>query len=264
MLRNQYDTDVTTFSPQGRIHQIEYASEAVKQGSAVVGARSGTHAVLACVKRSVSDLASHQRKIFELDTHVGVAVSGIIADARVLSKFMRNECLQHRFAYESAVPVGRLVRRVADYCQRCTQRASKRPFGVGLLVAGVDELGPHLFETCPSGEEYELWAMALGARSQSAKTYLERHLEEVKQAKRDELIRLALAALRETFAAVRDAELTEHNCMVAVVGIEEPFRVYEDAQVAGFLEAIRPAPEPDGGLATGAPSSSEERMEDTS
>lgn len=35
-----------------------------------------------------------------------------------------------------------------------TQKASKRPYGVGLLVAGIDKDGPHLFETCPSGNYY--------------------------------------------------------------------------------------------------------------
>lgn len=51
MFRNQYDTDVTTWSPAGRLHQVEYAIEAVKQGSAAVGIKSKTHVVLASLKR---------------------------------------------------------------------------------------------------------------------------------------------------------------------------------------------------------------------
>ncbi len=50
MFRNQYDSSTTTWSPQGRIHQIEYAMEAVKQGSATVGVKSKTHAVLVALK----------------------------------------------------------------------------------------------------------------------------------------------------------------------------------------------------------------------
>ena len=50
MFRNQYDSSTTTWSPQGRIHQIEYAMEAVKQGSATVGIKSKTHAVLVALK----------------------------------------------------------------------------------------------------------------------------------------------------------------------------------------------------------------------
>jgi hypothetical protein len=64
------------------------------------------------------------------------------------------------------MPVGRLVRQVADKHQVCTQRSWKRPFGVGLLVGGYDRTGPHLYNTCPSGNYYEYKAMAIGARSQ--------------------------------------------------------------------------------------------------
>jgi len=52
MNRNDYDGDTTTFSPQGRIHQVEYAMEAVKQGStavACVGGKEGW-AVVAAIK----------------------------------------------------------------------------------------------------------------------------------------------------------------------------------------------------------------------
>ncbi|BAM79346.1 20S core proteasome subunit alpha 6 [Cyanidioschyzon merolae strain 10D] len=239
MFRSQYDTDVTTFSPQGRLLQVEYAMEAVKQGSAVVGVCSATHVVLAALKRSFSDLAWHQRKIVPIDEHIGVAISGIAADARVLTKRMRDECLQHRFVYGDAMPVGRLVHLVADLCQKCTQRISRRPYGVGLLVAGVDESGPHLYQTCPSGEVYDLVGMALGARSQSARTYLERHMDEFSSASREALIRHALWALNETLASAKDQHLSAENCAVGVVSIGDDmrFHLYEHEQVQPLLDA---------------------------
>ena len=146
--------------------QVEYAMEAVKQGSACVGARSKTHAVMAALKRSTNDMSSYQKKIFKVDDHMGISISGLTADARSLCKYMRTECLQHKYVYESAVPVQRLVVNVADKCQGCTQSASGRPFGVGLLVAGVDQTGPHIYYNCPSGNYYEYKAMTIGARSQ--------------------------------------------------------------------------------------------------
>lgn len=75
-------------------------------------------------------------------------------------------CCFRRFVYETPMPVGRLVRQVADKHQVCTQRSWKRPFGVGMLVGGYDKTGPHLYNTCPSGNYYEYKAMAIGARSQ--------------------------------------------------------------------------------------------------
>ncbi|EPY75666.1 proteasome subunit alpha type-1 isoform 3 [Camelus ferus] len=71
MFRNQYDNDVTVWSPQGRIHQIEYAMEAVKQGSTTVGLKSKTHAVLVALKRAQSELVVHQKKILHVDNHIG-------------------------------------------------------------------------------------------------------------------------------------------------------------------------------------------------
>ena len=83
--------------------------EAVKQGSACVGVRSKTHAVLTALKRSTNDMSSYQKKIFKVDEHVGIAISGLTADARSLCKFMRTECLQHKYVYESPQTVQRLV-----------------------------------------------------------------------------------------------------------------------------------------------------------
>ncbi|XP_014510305.1 proteasome subunit alpha type-1-B-like isoform X2 [Vigna radiata var. radiata] len=106
MFRNQYDTDVTTWSPAGRLFQVEYAMEAVKQGSAAIGLRSKTHVVLACVNKANSELSSHQKKIFKVDNHIGVAIAGLTADGRVLSRYMRSECINYNHTYESPLPVG--------------------------------------------------------------------------------------------------------------------------------------------------------------
>ena len=104
-------------------------------------------------------------------------MSGLTADARVLCKYMRNQSLNYKLTYGSNQPLNRLIFKVAEKSQVKTQKASKRPYGVGLLVAGVDKDGPHLFETCPSGNYYEYYAYSIGARSQSARTYLEDHLK---------------------------------------------------------------------------------------
>merc|ERR1712079_528594 len=108
---------------------------------------------------------------------------------------MRNECLNHQYVYDAPTNVGRLVSKVADKSQTKTQHGSKRPYGVGLLVAGVDEKGPHLFETCPSGNYFEYHAMAIGGKSTSAKTYLEKHFEKFKDASVEELVQHAVEAM---------------------------------------------------------------------
>eukprot|EP00850_Spirogloea_muscicola_P011735 SM000074S21645 [mRNA] locus=s74:37909:39577:- [translate_table: standard] len=215
--------------------------EAVKQGSCAVGLRSGDHA----------------RKIVKVDDHLGVAVAGLNADGRMLTLYMRNECISHKFVYESPLPVGRLVVQVADKSQVNTQRSWTRPYGVGLLVAGYDGTGPHLYQashcclrrarlplTCPSGNYYEYHAMAIGSRSQAAKTYLERKFKEFSDSSLEQLIQHALTA---------EGELTTLNCSLAYVGKGTAFTIVEDAAMQPYLEALSAADEGgDGGGAADA------------
>jgi hypothetical protein len=114
MFRNQYDSDISTWSPQGRIHQIEYAMESVKQGSAAVGLRSKSHAVLGASMRAPSELGTYQKKVFKIDDHAGLALAGLTSDGRVLLKYMRGEALNHKFVYDSPIQLNRLVLQVAD------------------------------------------------------------------------------------------------------------------------------------------------------
>merc|ERR1739848_222789 len=106
---------------------------------------------------------------------MGIGISGLTADARVLSNYMRTECLNHKYVYDTPMNTGRLVAQIGDKAQQKTQRYSQRPYGVALLVAGFDNNGPHIYEACPSGNFFEYKAMAIGGRSQSARTYLEKN-----------------------------------------------------------------------------------------
>eukprot|EP00204_Picochlorum_oklahomense_P003946 CAMPEP_0118804866 /NCGR_PEP_ID=MMETSP1161-20130426/24873_1 /TAXON_ID=249345 /ORGANISM="Picochlorum oklahomensis, Strain CCMP2329" /LENGTH=225 /DNA_ID=CAMNT_0006733699 /DNA_START=138 /DNA_END=812 /DNA_ORIENTATION=+ len=225
MNRNHYDTDVTTWSPDGKLHQVNYAEQSVRQGSCSLGIRSDTHAVLAAVRRSTNALASSQKKIFKIDDHLGIAISGLTADARVLATYMRTECLNHKYLYNAPIVSGRLVSDIADKHQAKTQASWKRPYGVGLLVVGVDKDGPHLYQTSPAGFLYELQAMAIGERDQAAKTYLEGQLTSFPSANRSELIMHALKALKS--AAHDDTPLSAENTALAVVGVDESFTVIE-------------------------------------
>ncbi|KAI0007376.1 N-terminal nucleophile aminohydrolase [Xylariaceae sp. FL0662B] len=243
MFRNNYDNDSVTFSPQGRIFQVEYAAEAVKQGSVVVGLTSKTHAVLVAIKRNAEELSSYQKKLFAVDEHVGLAIAGLTSDARVLSNFMKQQCLSERLTYDRAMPVERLVASIGEKAQLNTQHYGKRPYGVGLLVAGVDETGPHLFEFQPSGLTQEMLACAIGARSQMARTYLEKNLDKFPACGRDELVRHGLRALKETL--VQDRELTLENTSVGVLGLKEPgkkalepFKVHDGADVKDWINSV--------------------------
>jgi len=236
--RAQYDYDVTIFSPQGRLHQVEYAMEAVKQGSATVGLKSKDYAVLLALKRSTSELSAHQKKIFTIDDHVGISISGLTADARTLSRFLRNECLNERYTYSEPLSVKKLVNNLGNKMQAGTQGYDKRPVGVGLLIAGYDSDGSHIYQTCPSANYYNCKAMSIGARSQSARTYLEKNLDIFKDLALNELVRHGLMALRECLP--NDLELTDKNLSIAIVGKDHKLTVYDDDTIQQWLDLLTP------------------------
>ena len=97
---------------------------------------------------------------------------------------------------------------------------SKRPFGVGILLGGYDSAGTHLFETIPSGEYYEYYAQAIGARSQSARTYLEKNVDQFKNCSLEDLIKHGVKALR---ASAQEIELNSKNVSVGIVGVDTEF-----------------------------------------
>ncbi|KAF1814455.1 putative proteasome component Pre5 [Eremomyces bilateralis CBS 781.70] len=233
MFRNNYDNDSVTFSPQGRIFQVEYAGEAVKQGSVVVGIVSKTHAVLAALKRNAEELSSYQKKVIPIDTHYGVALAGLASDARVLSNFMRQESLRERLTYGRPMNLSEIANRIGERAQINTQQYGRRPYGVGLLISGVDRNGPHLFEFQPSGMVNEMLATSIGARSQMARTYLEKNLDQFADATKEELIKHALSALKDSLS--QDKELTVDNTSVGVVGGGDLFKLYEGQEVSPML-----------------------------
>merc|ERR1719191_2135250 len=191
--------------------------KAVEQGECVLGVRSNTDVVLCSIKRAQGQLAEPQEKLIKIDDHMCIGIAGLTSDARVLAEFMRNECLNHTYIYDSPMNVGRLVAQIGDKSQAKTQNSSgKRPYGVGLLVAGYDEQGPHLFQTCPSGNYFEYYAMAIGGRSTSAKTYLEKHFEKFPDLQLDELIRHGMEAMNKTTVS-KGESLTVKNTAVTVV-----------------------------------------------
>ena len=172
---------------------------------------------------------------------------------------MKRQALASKMTYGRPIPLERIVHQIGDRAQTSTQVYTKRPYGVGLLVAGVDETGPHLFEFQPSGMTQEMVACAIGARSQMARTYLERHLEEFAGASREELIKHGLMALKESLS--QDKELTIENASVGVTGVAkdgrrkiENFKLYDGPEMGQLLEAALETSEPAAATAEGGES----------
>jgi len=180
LTRSEYDHGVNTFSPEGRLFQVEYAIEAIKLGSTAIGIKTPEGVVLAVEKRVTSPLIIPQsiEKIVEIDSHISCAMSGLIADAKTLIDKARVEAQNHWFSYDEKMSVESVTQAVSDLALAFSDQddevyAMSRPFGVALLFAGVDETGPHLFHLEPSGTFLEYEAKAIGSGSEGAQQNLQ-------------------------------------------------------------------------------------------
>lgn len=210
---------------------------AVESGSATAGLKSDTHAVLVALKEASSVLSVPGKKIIPIDKHVGVSFAGLAAHARQLSDSMQAECQKNRATYDTPLSISVLTTFLGNQMQAATQSYDRLPYKVGLLIAGYDDLGPHIYQACsPSGDTFECKAMAIGDRSQSACTYLEKHLDEFKLCNLEDLVKHGLRALRSCLPT--GGKLTAENVSIAIVSQRENFAIYEDKSVAPYLASI--------------------------
>ena len=160
-----YDRSITMFSPDGRLLQVEYAKKTVKQGSTAIGITCKDGVVIVADKRVNSKLIvpSSVEKTFRIDDHIAVTASGIIPDARVLVDRAQLKAQQHTVTYNSKIDILTVVKDICDLKQICTQSAGLRPFGVSMLIAGVEEDGTaKLYLTEPYGLYFQYQAAVIG------------------------------------------------------------------------------------------------------
>jgi len=214
LTRSEYDRGVNTFSPEGRLFQVEYAIEAIKLGSTAIGIQTSEGVVLAVEKRITSKLLepSSVKKIVKLDDQIGCAMSGLVADARTLVDHARVETQNHWFVYDEKMGTEACVQSVCDLALGFGEGEMARPFGVALLVAGVDDKdGPALYHTDPSGTYTKYEAKAIGAGSEGAQTYLQEHYN--KSLKLHEAEKMALEVLKQ----VMEEKISSTNVEVGVI-----------------------------------------------
>jgi len=240
LTRSEYDRGVNTFSPEGRLFQVEYAIEAIKLGSTTVGICTPTGVVLGVEKRVHSPLleSSSIEKIVEIDTHLGCAMSGLTADARTMIDHARVTSQNHAFTYNEQIKVESATQAVCDLALRFGESMENedammsRPFGVALLIAGIDELGPQLYHTDPSGTFVKYEAKAIGSGSEAAQSELQD-----KYHKSMSIFDAQVLTLR-VLKQVMEEKLDHHNIQLAQVTKEKGFEILSDAALKEAIDAM--------------------------
>lgn len=232
-----YDRAITIFSPDGRLFQVEYALEAVRRGWTAIGIRCTNGVVLAVEKKRISPLIdpSSMEKILKIDEHVGATFAGLSSDARILIERARQEAQINRMLYDEIIDVEVLTKKVSEVKQIYTQHAGVRPFGVALLIAGIDRFGPRLFMTEPSGAYAGYYAVAIGAGSQTVTEFFEKNYQQ--EITIDEAIMLALKALASVVEGGLDPLKVEMAILKSETGRFENLPPQQLIEYIGKLKA---------------------------
>lgn len=229
---SSYSFSLTTFSPSGKLLQIEYALNAVQQGKTSLGIRARNGVVIATEKKIPTVLVDDVsfEKTAKICGSAGMVYSGMGPDYRVLVKRARKTASVYERQYKESIPTTILTREVAAVMQEYTQSGGVRPFGVSLLVAGYDDDGPQLYQVDPSGTYFGWKASAIGKNFLNAKTFLEKRFNE--EMELEDAIHTALLTLREGF----EGQMDENNIEVSVIGEDRKFRVLTPAEVKDYLD----------------------------
>jgi len=241
---NRLDSGVNTFSPEGRLFQVEYALEAIKLGSTAIGIATTDGVLLAVEKKQASKLMlpSSNSKIFEIDGHVGAVYSGLQADGKSLVDYARVQSQSYWFTYDEPMPVKSITRSVADHMMSFAhnddddenKNRMSRPFGVAILLAGCDEKGPNLFVVDPSGTVVKYLAVAVGAGGESAMSVLNDRY--AKSMSLNEAEDLAADILKQ----VMEDKIDEQNIEMALISTKSlKFEMYNENQLKGVISRLQ-------------------------
>ena len=230
-----YDRIVTRFSPEGRLFQVEYALETVKHGATIVGLVCPEGVVLGTEEPITKKLENPglSRKIYKVDEHVGAAIAGLWPDARVLIDQARIYAQSNRLMYDEPVDIAVLTKRVGNIKQLCTQHIAIRPFGVSLILGGVDKTGNKVFKTHPSGSYRSYKATAEGIGRERAEGVLN---EEYRgDMTLNDAIKLVMRSLMKDLKTRKE----EARVTIAVVSAEtRSFTMLPKLQVDKYKKAV--------------------------
>lgn len=192
-----YDRAITMFSPDGRLLQVEYAKKTVRQGSTAIGIACSDGILLVADKRIVDNLIVPESvdKIYMIDDHIAATAAGILSDARVLIERAQLKAQQHKVTYDSDVDTLTIVKDICDLKQITTQSGGLRPFGVSVLIGGVDNGTPKLYETDPTGIFFQYKATAIGEGELEVEEIL--HKEYTPEITIEDGLKLSIKALKK-------------------------------------------------------------------
>ncbi len=193
-----YDRTATMFSPEGKLLQVEYAEKAIRLGSSSIGMVCSDGVMILADKRIEEPLMvkKSSSKISEIDSHIIASSAGIVADARMLVEKAQLLAQQHRVTYDSPIEPEIIIKEISNIKQQFTQYGGARPFGVSMMIAGINSGKPEIYTSDVTGNYFSYHANAIGENDEKIKESLREKYEKSLTIKKG--AKIALNIFRES------------------------------------------------------------------
>ena len=228
----------STFDKSGILTSVKNALTAVGRGETTVGIRAKNGIVIAAEKKLSSPLVDETsiNKVDMLSEYMGVTYSGVGPDYNQILLKARKDIQVYHARYQDRMTPYMLCKQVADVFQEYSHSGGVRPFGIGLIVGGYDEIdGPQIFQIEASGTFYCWKATALGKGATEAKNYLEKVYDDNMDI--GDAVHTAVKALKTSFGS----EMTEKNLDIGVIKTADPdraFKVLTQEEISDLLKEV--------------------------
>jgi proteasome alpha subunit len=157
-----------------------------------------------------------------------------VPDARVQVDYSRIFAQSNKLIYDEPTDIEAVAKRIGDLNQQYTQYAGVRPFGVSLIIAGIDKKGSAIFLTDPSGTYLGYDAIAIGSGSDQVIELLEK-----KYNKNLTLEEICVLAPMCIYLVSEDKEGTNHIKMAVVDSTTKLIKYLTDEEVANYAEKAK-------------------------
>ncbi|TRO47215.1 archaeal proteasome endopeptidase complex subunit beta [Candidatus Bathyarchaeota archaeon] len=157
--------------------QNNVANNLVLKGTTTIGVVCKDGVILASDTRVTMGFFvahKHGKKVYKIDDHLGMTIAGTVADAQKVVDILIANAQLYRINMNRPIPVSSAARIIANLLFS----ARYLPLSTQVLIGGLDDTGPHVYNLDPYGSLHEEKSVATGSGSQLAFGVLEDQYKE--------------------------------------------------------------------------------------